>query len=819
MVQGHITHLNCRCRVLGDGGVAMHVQSRFRAVADQALLGAYEAALDQVLGDDVEVIVIRRIDAPLAVLSSDIPTDAAFARLWGERLAGSVMRRLAASTDDTEALIRFTDQAEYVARFICDLLARRAWDRWYYGAFSPLKNLTPDAALCRVLLDNPESIARVLILLRRWNEWDGFIEVVGDAGLRTIWHTGVRGLAASDVEVLLRKPASAPATNPSDASASVQIPIPGTPVSGDFDKHTHKRNPQAASDEARNKDRDLFLQICRLIDRLDLWVDKHNPPDTLFTAYRPRRLVDWRDRVSLGAAVCDMIDYLAKAGRLKTFTRQIPLERVQAIEHALRDYDWLDTDRLRASLFAALRGQHIEPAESRLTPRQRRLIEDLLKVLGRGVPKTLSVPAQAPALTLFLYSALIESAPQWKNDTLAMRLVEAVAFVRTMGGAKALGAAIHEALVRGDAGTLIEILPETTAPELREGLSLLAFLGEEVSVLIESNGDSSPGRIDTALIETPCAGVLLLLRAVADLRLPGTAARLGYPRQNDDHANALLLPLFMRLAGEGALIGERIDPALRVLFDPLERFDLKSLRDVWDAVDEASHRALEAALLKQLAGQRLFKGAVLQLFIVNTCENTLSLIAGDEDSGLWPMGRMTQGEHFQAGAIASMLEAVAQARGAYPRLIVAEQDRSCLGEALAAIGDAVDLHVIEADAQDAPATSYRRNRQALEHGLQVLRGAGLNSARADLALGLTGLSILRVWARWLRRFADAGAPHLFDQMLRRSGVLRCDRHVVDIELQPAPLDVIVEMAGYFGKIEALDILGGRDVIFRIRRSS
>lgn len=77
--------------------------------------------------------------------------------------------------------------------------------------------------------------------------------------------------------------------------------------------------------------------------------------------------------------------------------------------------------------------------------------------------------------------------------------------------------------------------------------------------------------------------------------------------------------------------------------------------------------------------------------------------------------------------------------------------------------------------------------------------------------------LMRGWARWLPGLRDASAAFLLAQCLRRAGAVRRSDTAIDVTLDPAPLDVVLQMAGYLQPIAALPWCGGRAVTFSIRR--
>jgi hypothetical protein len=85
---------------------------------------------------------------------------------------------------------------------------------------------------------------------------------------------------------------------------------------------------------------------------------------------------------------------------------------------------------------------------------------------------------------------------------------------------------------------------------------------------------------------------------------------------------------------------------------------------------------------------------------------------------------------------------------------------------------------------------------------------------ADLTLDLTAAALLRLWAVWLKKFAGSSVPYLLANAIRRPGrVVRRDDEL-EVWLDSAPLDVVLEMSGYLAELEGVPWLGRR-VTFRL----
>ena len=70
---------------------------------------------------------------------------------------------------------------------------------------------------------------------------------------------------------------------------------------------------------------------------------------------------------------------------------------------------------------------------------------------------------------------------------------------------------------------------------------------------------------------------------------------------------------------------------------------------------------------------------------------------------------------------------------------------------------------------------------------------------------------LMAWARWLPGLADSTPLFLLGQLLRRGGSVSVASDAVRVVLDPRPLDVVVELAGYLEPLERVPWLGQRSL--------
>jgi hypothetical protein len=588
----------------------------------------------------------------------------------GGRIAAGVFRRITESGPGDAELVRFEDQADYVAHFLADLVDGNASGRWYYGAFRYLDSMGVCEAATRVLLDNRDHLSAILVRLVRCGTFGRVMAALDTSALRELWFRGLRGHSVSiagiggDALELFRLLVAtgrlqwsgrvdAAFLSELDQVLSEMPWLDSKEIKAAIARHLETEGsnqpPYGASgseaDAIANKDRALFDQACRLIDALGLWVSSSSSlpssRDALFAEYRPRVIPDWQDARALTQSVGDVLRFLAKSGQLRTFDGSIPADFLPRLEEALEAYDWLDTLRLRTLLLELLTAQGSQPQRPRssATPRQLALIGEMSAVLAEMEKRSTGAEG-AEGRALRLYAALVDHFSHWKDDTLALRLIEGLAYAQEALGRSSARGRVLTALHSGAVDKALAALPKGTPSGAREGLRLLGTLGPEAVELLEDKGIEV--RDGSYSVETRCAGAFLLLRAIADLRLPVLTEGMAYPpAERVARPGSWLVPLISRLAGVGKDQGE-IDPGLAVILDGDSPPDWEGLCASWSVAADQDHERFQSALLRVLAGQRLVNSDRLHVYAFCAEGNRPTLIGGDELGRLWPLGRVLE---------------------------------------------------------------------------------------------------------------------------------------------------------------------------------
>ena len=216
------------------------------------------------------------------------------------------------------------------------------------------------------------------------------------------------------------------------------------------------------------------------------------------------------------------------------------------------------------------------------------------------------------------------------------------------------------------------------------------------------------------------------------------------------------------------------------------------------------HGDLQRAFLRVLAGQRSVGGPVLNLHLVRLGDGAEALIAGDQSGSVWPLGRVVNSPRDIVDALVSWSSTWEEATG-YPPVLVGDGSFKQIAHRKGAPS------IVRPHTTSAEAAAHRASHERLDAALSALAENTLGLPSEDLAIGLLAISLLRVWAHWLRQFGDSSVPYLLDQFIRRPGWISVRPDSTVIELASRPLDIVVQMSGYATEIEGVPWLGGRHI--------
>jgi hypothetical protein len=150
---------------------------RFAQITPDLLAERCAAIIAPVVrSEDASVWRIRRLNLQASAGPSRVP-GADAADTWSRQFAFSLAKVLQQG-EQSDAVLRFENYPDFVARFVLDLAGNRAWDKWYYEEFEDLRIFRPGQAIRTVLLQAPGLAADVTIELAARNTLDVVLSVL-----------------------------------------------------------------------------------------------------------------------------------------------------------------------------------------------------------------------------------------------------------------------------------------------------------------------------------------------------------------------------------------------------------------------------------------------------------------------------------------------------------------------------------------------------------------------------------------------------------------------------------------------------------------
>jgi hypothetical protein len=536
--------------------------------------------------------------------------------------------------------------------------------------------------------------------------------------------------------------------------------------------------------------RPLFAAALRLLERLagiPVPRTQAEPWFLQFLAEAP--LVPWADGTQLVSGTLAALRFLVRQ------TRAVLSTDAQVRRAAVAAEPWLNAE----DLLARLPGPTTEaappdpgaPPPAVVSHRLRDLLADLRAVLA-DLPR-LRLPLAESGTALRWYAALLTRRPEWANDaTVALTIQSLLGAAARLAKAAAPRQALQD-LRRG----------HTPAIAQDPALATVLGMGDAATHVVEAmlaRCDQLPVRGEASAegVESACAGAFLLLRAVQDVRLAAVVRYAGYPTAGQPSPfAAFLVALLHRWAGSD---GEELDPGPGLLFAeaPRRRAELAA---AWEGATADDHRRALLVLGKLLFAQRLFDDP--GELCLDWREESGTLVLTDRE-GLVPVwGRPAIGRSEIPRLVRDGLADWASVAGKVPRLLIPQE-------------------LADLPWQENGQTPYSSSALSLPAGaaggagLGALAAGGLGRADVDLTLALYAAGLVRVWARWLRNLGGSSLPYLLQHFVRRPGRVCRDDEGFRIELEPRPLDVVLQLSDYLAPLASVPWLDGQRVRFALR---
>jgi hypothetical protein len=535
--------------------------------------------------------------------------------------------------------------------------------------------------------------------------------------------------------------------------------------------------------------RPLFAAALRLLERLSGVAVPRTQAERWFVQFLAEApLVPWADGTQLVSGTLAALRFLVRQTRA-TLSADAEVRRA-----AVAAEPWLDTQDLLARLPGPTTEAAPDPGISPppvVSPRLRDLLADLHAVVA-DLPR-LRPPLADSGTALRWYGALLARRSEWANDaTVALTIQSLLGAAARLAGVASPRQALRD-LRRGHAPAI--------APD--PALATVLGMGETATDVVQAvleRCDHLPARGDAsvAAVESACAGAFLLLRAVQDVRLPAVVRYAGYPPGGRlSPFVAFLLALLHRWAG---IDGEGLDPGAGLLFAEAPR-SRAELAAAWEGTTADDHRRAQLVLGKMLLAQRLFDDpGTLRL---HWQAESGTVVLTDRDGLLPVWGRPAVGRPDVPRVVRDALADWTPLAGKVPDLLVAEELAELPWEE-----SGLTPHVTSAASPRAGGSSGA--------GLDALAAGGFGRADVDLTLALYAAGLVRVWARWLRNLGGSSLPYLLQQFVRRPGRVCRDDEGFRIELEPRPLDVLLQMSDYLAPLPSVPWLDGQSVRFALR---
>jgi hypothetical protein len=445
-------------------------------------------------------------------------------------------------------------------------------------------------------------------------------------------------------------------------------------------------------------------------------------------------------------------------------------QSMPALDQTLRaDCDWLDWPELERALDAMTASKPSDAAAVLTLPARRgtaatsRQLDMIAAVVAAIRASGVRFTEGAGEAALRIMVALDRHDQRWSDDALALELIEHICALSWCAARTGNFVLLHDALdpsrpppdLRG-----LEADEQLRVRRAAHALRRMHAARDDIVRAVASRVGRPMAAAASQSIPTRCAGLFLLVRALIDARLPQVLARAEYPTADRAQQSKLFL------AALGSAWAGACDAGLAV-WSGLDEWLGSDLESAWSRADNDA--ALQSEMLRLLVAQRVIEPGEIRVYGLES-----ATVAGDSSGLVYPVGVAS------AASADGLVERWRNATGCEPRVAIAEPSEC----------------------------------ERLMRVLQALQPQVSLPPEAALTIALTATGLLRVWAKWLRRFAHSGAEYLLAQMIRRAGVLHVSPREITVVMEEKGLDVVLEMAGYLAPTPKAPWLGDRVIRFR-----
>lgn len=224
-----IAHLQANYAIPQGTPDGAAVQARLDRLARERLPGVVASHLEATAADAEAVYRIRHLEIDLWLDALE-RADGDIAERWGRLLVQALTYTLLYGPPGQ--VMRYDNHAHFVASFLADLLAGRAWSRWMYAEFTPLRDLPLGHTAAYLLAARPALLAPVAGRLAQLDQLEPLIQQLTPEDVSLIWENGL-GLGdlppipdpggLDDVLAVVRQVALEPGERPAVARNTLRL--------------------------------------------------------------------------------------------------------------------------------------------------------------------------------------------------------------------------------------------------------------------------------------------------------------------------------------------------------------------------------------------------------------------------------------------------------------------------------------------------------------------------------------------------------------------------------------------------------------------
>ncbi len=596
-------------------------------LASEAVLVAFETAITDVVPDEREVVLLRKVALRFTAKEPG-ESQRELAEQWGRATATAVKEAIA--RNDPANVRRFPDVEEHLICYLQALVSRHEADAWYFARLRSGEDRMcagGDAAIDSVRERHLDLWPEVLARLSERGLFQSVLRRVSPPLLQRLWSQGVRGLTVT---------ADPESERPVFAAALQSV----AQICG----------RQFSSAESRGA----------------------------FQAHvaRPRPATDWSDATHLAEAVYAAVRFVLDRFSLALDNAAEAVESTATrVDAVVQTFDWLDREWLQRRLVAhATRARQSVPASSTTVDRAGSPKLAVWEQSWRGVESRFlsecdpTAPA-SPGNCLLALSLIVEHHAAWVHDPALPAFVERML---TQLEAKAARHPAGQSQSRRWNGDRPEVRAPRSVRPLRPTTEERAAAGG-IEAVASLAGLAADGR----QLNSEFAESFLLARGLHDLRVSGMIRQTAFPNSTPA-ASARLLAELACLWNQRSF-PEEVDPGrleFARLYSPVDWNELTQC-DV--TADDATCQRFQSQLSRTRVGLGTWAAPSRLHILVQETSDGCWLLGGDAEGRVFPWSVPTGDAHRIEHAIEFWRDEMSRGSDQPVELLMDEAARSCAG--------------------------------------------------------------------------------------------------------------------------------------------